>query len=227
MKGTPSACACMAAALDGSTFSPRIWRRNSAVSSWVNRATFSLRTMPSRSMSATRFTASVTKANSSGRIEAMMKIGLPASERTRYRISRRLSSSAHWRSSNRSATGRTAASVRNATAARSRVRRSFRSGGSVSSPGSSFPDSESTLRWRASAAGVPCAASAASSEPKIERANRKGPRISWSAATATVMNPCAAALSEAARRRRVLPMPGSPSTVRAARRPDRAVASSC
>ena len=83
MNGTPSACPCMAAAPTASTFPPRICRKSSAVWVWVNRVSFSRRTMPIRSMSASRFTASVTKASSSGRIAAIRKIGLAALARTR------------------------------------------------------------------------------------------------------------------------------------------------
>ncbi len=57
-------------------------------------------------MSATKFTASVTDANSSGRIVRNRKTGRSASLRTTYRSSRSVSSSAHWTSSMSSASGR-------------------------------------------------------------------------------------------------------------------------
>src|SRR5918995_5091685 len=70
----------------------------------------------------------------------------------------------------------------------------------------------------------PVTASATSGAPTIDRAKRNGPRNSSSAPTATVRTPRAAAISLAARRRRVLPMPGSPSTETAANRPASAAA---
>ena len=51
------------------------------VSDCVKRSTFIRRSKPIRSMSAIRFTASVTSASSSGRIASIRKIGLVASER--------------------------------------------------------------------------------------------------------------------------------------------------
>ena len=89
-----------------------------------------------RSMSATSVTASVTSAVSSGRIASSRKIGLAASVRTTYRSARRLSSSAHWRSSTNSASGRSSASERSASAARSNCRSSFWSAGMLSRLGS-------------------------------------------------------------------------------------------
>ena len=71
------------------------------------------------------------------------------------------------------------------------------------------------------------AASTASGDPRIERATRNGPRSSSSAVTAIAVKPSALACSAAATSNRVLPMPGSPSTVSPTRRPALAVASSC
>ena len=68
MNGTPSDWACIAAADAASTGPPRMRFRSSAVSTELNRPGRSRRTRPIRSMSATKFTASVTDANSSGRI---------------------------------------------------------------------------------------------------------------------------------------------------------------
>ena len=69
-------------------------------------------------MSATKFTASVTDANSSGRIVRNRKIGRSASARTTYRRSRSVSSSAHWTSSMNSASGWIPASAAIATPAK-------------------------------------------------------------------------------------------------------------
>ena len=82
MNGTPSACACITAAPDASTGPPSTCARNSRVSVCENRSSFRRRTTPTRPMSATRFTASVTTANSSGRIANIRKIGLAPSVRT-------------------------------------------------------------------------------------------------------------------------------------------------
>ena len=60
---------------EGSTGPPRTRLRSSAVSTELNRAGRSRRTRPIRSMSATKFTASLTVANSSGRIVRNRKIG--------------------------------------------------------------------------------------------------------------------------------------------------------
>ena len=68
---------------------------------------------------------------------------------------------------------------------------------------------------------------AASGEPRIERATRNGPRSSSSAVTAIAVKPSAVARSAAATSSRVLPIPGSPSTVRPTSRPVRAMANSC
>ena len=64
-------------------------------------------------------------------------------------------------------------------------------------------------------------------EAKIPRARRNGPLISSSAVAASGMKPSAAAASAAATSSRVLPMPGSPSSVSAVSRPALADASSC
>ena len=64
-------------------------------------------------------------------------------------------------------------------------------------------------------------------EAKIPRARRNGPLISSSAIAASDMKPSAAAASAAATSSRVLPMPGSPSSVSAVSRPALADASSC
>ena len=61
----------------------------------------------------------------------------------------------------------------------------------------------------------------------MPRARRNGPLISSSAAAASGMKPSAAAASAAATSSRVLPMPGSPSSVSAVSRPALADASSC
>ena len=82
MNGTPSDWACIAAADAASTGPPRTRLRSSAVSTELNRPGRSRRTRPIRSMSATKFTASVTDANSSGRIVRNRKIGRSASLRT-------------------------------------------------------------------------------------------------------------------------------------------------
>ena len=82
MNGTPSACACITEAPFGSTGPPSTWPRNAPVSAGVNRFTFRRRTTPMRSMSAIRFTASVTSANSSGRTAKSRRIGFAASART-------------------------------------------------------------------------------------------------------------------------------------------------
>ena len=111
MNGTPSDWTCMAAADAASTGPPRTRFRSSAVSTELNRPGRSRRTRPIRSMSATKLTASVTDANSSGRIVRNRKIGRSASLRTTYRRSRRVSSSAHWTSSMSSASGWIPASV--------------------------------------------------------------------------------------------------------------------
>ena len=58
MKATPSACACIVAALETLTFPPRTCWTNSVVSSCVNRSSLRRRTMPIRSMSAMSVTAS-------------------------------------------------------------------------------------------------------------------------------------------------------------------------
>ena len=76
----------------------------------------------------------------------------------------------------------------------------------------------STTRLTAASAGVPAAVSWIALEANRLRATRNGPRISSSAVIATHVNPLADASSAAASSRRVLPMPGSPSRVTAARR---------
>ena len=60
----------------------RVSARNDLVSAGVNRLTRRRRTTPMRSMSAIRFTASVTSANSSGRIAKSNRIGFVAFART-------------------------------------------------------------------------------------------------------------------------------------------------
>ena len=82
MNGTPSDWTCMAAADAASTGPPRTRFRSSAVSNELNRPGRNRRTRPIRSMSATKLTASVTDANSSGRIVRNRKIGRSASLRT-------------------------------------------------------------------------------------------------------------------------------------------------
>ena len=146
MNGTPSDWTCIAAAEVASTGPPRTRFSSSPVSTELNRPGRSRRTRPIRSMSATKFTASVTDANSSGRIVRNRKIGRSASLRTTYRSSRSVSSSAHWTSSMSSASGRSAASVETATPARSKARRSLASGDRLSNPGSSRPEMASTTR---------------------------------------------------------------------------------
>ncbi len=78
----------------------------------------------------------------------------------------------------------------------------------------------STTRLTAASAGVPAAVSRIALDANRLRATRNGPRISSSAVIATQVNPLADASSAAASSRRVLPMPGSPSRVTAARRLD-------
>ena len=79
MNGTPSDWACIAVAEAASTGPPRTRFRSSAVSTELNRPGRSRRTRPIRSMSATKFTASLTDANSSGRIVRNRKTGRSAS----------------------------------------------------------------------------------------------------------------------------------------------------
>ena len=79
MKGTPSDCAYMAEADVVSTGPPRVCFRSSAVSTMLNRPGRKRCTRPIRSMSATKLTASVTAANSSGRIVRNRKMGCSAS----------------------------------------------------------------------------------------------------------------------------------------------------
>ncbi len=81
MKGTPSAWPWIVDAVAASTAPPSTWRRNSDVSSTEKRASFSLRITRIRSMSASKVTASVRVATSSGRIENIRKIGLAPSVR--------------------------------------------------------------------------------------------------------------------------------------------------
>ena len=226
MNGTPSDWACIAAADEASTGPASTRFRSSAVSREPNRPGRIRRTRPIRSMSATKLTASVTVANSSGRIVMNRKIGWSESLRTTYRRSRSVSSSAHWTSSMRSAIGRIVESVAIATPARSNALRSFASGDRLSNPGSSRPEIASTTRRTAASAGVPAAVSRIASDANRLRARRNGPRISSSAVIATQVNPAADASSAAASSRRVLPMPGSPSSVTADSRPD-ASSSSC
>ncbi len=178
-----------------------------------------------RSMSATKFTASVTDANSSGRRVRNRKTGRSASLRTTYRSSRRVSSSAHWTSSINRASGRIAANVAIATPARSKARRSLASGDIDSSPGSSCPEIASVTRRTAASAGVPAAVVWIELDTNRLRATRNGPRISSSAVIATQVKPFADASSAAASSRRVLPMPGSPSSVTAARWPEASLSS--
>ena len=137
-----------------------------------------------------------------------------------------MSSSAHWTSSMRSAIGRSFESVAIATPARSNALRSFASGDRLSNPGSSRPEIASTTRLTAASAGVPAAVSRIASDANRLRARRNGPRISSSAVIATQVNPATDASSAAASSRRVLPMPGSPSSVTADSRAD-ASSSSC
>ena len=118
-----------------------------------------------------------------------------------------------------SASGRIPASDETATPARSKARRSFASGDRLSNPGSSRPEIASATRRTACSAGVPATVSWIAPEANRLRATRNGPRISSSAVIATHVNPAAEASSAAASRSRVLPMPGSPSRVTAARRP--------
>ena len=218
MKGTPSDWTCIAAADAGSTGAPRTRFSSSAVSIELKRPGRSRRTSPIRSMSATKLTASVTDANSSGRIVRNRKICRSASLRTTYRSSRRVSSSAHWTSSMSSASGWLPASAEIATPARSKARRSLASGDRFSNPGSSRPEMASTTRRTATSAGVPAAEPWMALEANRLRATRNGPRISSSAVIATQVKPLADASSAAASSSRVLPMPGSPSRVTAARR---------
>ena len=171
-------------------------------------------------MSATKLTASVTPANSSGRTVRNRKMGRSASLRTTYRSIRRVSSSAHWTSSMSRASGRTSASDDSATPARSNVRSSFASGDRLSKPASSRPAIASMTRRTGASAGVPAHDSRIAGAAKRLRATRNGPRISSSAVTAAVVNPALKVSSAAARSRRVLPMPGSPSSVTADRRVD-------
>ena len=171
-------------------------------------------------MSATKFTASVTDANSSGRMVRNRKIGRSASLRTTYRSRRSVSSSAHWTSSMSSASGRMRGERRDRDAREVEgpqelgVRRQGLESRLVA-PGDGL-DHAST----AASAGVPAAVSRMAVEANRLRATRNGPRISSSAVIATHVNPLADASSAAASSRRVLPMPGSPSRVTAARRPD-------
>ena len=82
MNGTPSAWPWIVAALVASILLPSTCFSSSALSTCVNRCALNRRTIPRRSMSATRCTASVTNANSSGLIAAIRKIGLAESART-------------------------------------------------------------------------------------------------------------------------------------------------
>ena len=117
----------------------------------------------------------------------------------------------------KSASGRSPASVEIATPARSKARSSLASGDSISKPGSSRPEIASTTRLTATWAGVPAAMAWIELAANRLRATRNGPRISSSAVIATQVNPLADASSAAASSRRVLPIPGSPSRVTAAR----------
>ena len=178
-------------------------------------------------MSATKFTASVTAANSSGRIveeqedrpigvapddvpeqaEGVVVGPLDVVDEQRERAQR-------WRASrSRRPQGRRHAGAwPPATGSRTRARRARR-----------WPRSPDLT---AASAGVPAAVSRIALEANRLRATRNGPRISSSAVIATHVKPLAEASSAAASRRRVLPMPGSPSRVTAARRPE-ASRSSC
>ena len=82
MKATPSACACIVAALETLTFPPSTCCTNSAVSSCVNRSSLRRRTMPMRSMSAMSVTASLTSASFSARVASPRKMGRSESVRT-------------------------------------------------------------------------------------------------------------------------------------------------
>ena len=229
MNGTPSACACMTAAPRASTRPPSTSARRSRVSDWVRRVHLHAAQHPHAApCRPSRLTASVMNANSSGRIANIRKIGLVADradhvakqaeavlvrplevvDEQRERLARPRARGTRRRRGRRCAAGG------------DRAER-------VASPGSSCPDIESRQRSRASAAPVPAAAAWTSGEPRIERATRNGPRSSSSAVTAIVTNPSAAAHSPAASSSRVLPIPGSPSTVSPASRPALAVAISC
>ncbi len=118
-----------------------------------------------------------------------------------------------------SASGRSAVSARTAIVARSNERRSRWSEDNPAKAGSSRPPSASAAEAIAASDAVPATASATSGAPMIDRARRNGPRSSSSAPTATVRKPRATAISRAASRRRVLPIPGSPSTETAVNRP--------
>ena len=82
MNATPSACACIVAALERLTLPPRTCWTSSVVSSCVNRSSLRRRTIPIRSMSAIRVTASVSSASLSVRVASPRKTGTSASVRT-------------------------------------------------------------------------------------------------------------------------------------------------
>ena len=170
-------------------------------------------------MSATKFTASVTVANSSGRIVRNRKIGRSASLRTTYRSSRRVSSSAHWTSSMSSASGRMSGEREIATPARSKARRSLASGdrrleAGLVAPGDGLDhaaDRGLGRRPRGRVADRARGEQAARDEERpadlLVGGDRDAGEPGWPTAS-----------SAAASSRRVLPMPGSPSRVTAARR---------
>ena len=170
--------------------------RSSAVSSVPNRPGRRRRTRPIRSMSATKFTASVTVANSSGRIVRNRKIGWSASLRTDVAEQpERVVVGPLDVVDEQGERPDVATASTTATPARSNARRSFASGDRLSKPGSSRPEMASTTRRTAASAGVPAAMSRIAADANRLRARRNGPRISSSAVIATQVNPFAVASS--------------------------------
>ena len=184
MNGTPSDCACIAAAVAASTGPPSTCGKRSFGVSGREPSTVSRRTRPIRSMSATKFTASVTVANSSGRIANIRKIGLVgvAPDDVAEQPQAVLVGPLDVVDEQRQRVG--GASSRIATAPRSKARRSAIRR-QVLEPGSSRPEMASTTR----SSGLRCTGSGgcgvAPPANRSSRATRNGPRISSSAVTAT------------------------------------------
>ena len=169
-------------------------------------------------MSATKFTASGTVANSSGRRVRNRKTGRSATLRTTYRSRRSVSSSAHWTSSMRRAIGRIVGELRDRDAGEVEraqqlgVRREALEARLVAT--GDRVDDAADGRLGAGAHGRLAERAVANRL----RATRNGPRISSSAVIGDGREAGSPAISAAATSRRVLPMPGSPSSVTAASR---------
>ena len=182
-----------------------------------------------RSMSATRLTASVTNANSSGRIANIRKIGLvrvgadDVAEQAEAVVVRPLEVVDQDRERPLGGEGAERDGAQVERAEQPAVGRERGEAGVVLSR----HRVEACARARPRSSRVrPRRLDGLRASPRSTARRRNGPRSSSSAVTAIVVNPAAVAISPAARSRRVLPIPGSPSSVSPTSLPVAAEASS-